>query len=416
MKILFHFLRWPLAGLLLVAVACAPPFKQVTPGADVLIHEKLELIRGKRVGIITNQTALTRDGRHIVDVLAGLPDVRITALFAPEHGIRGDRPGGEWIPSYTDSVTGITVFSLYGKTRKPTPEMLDSVDVLLFDIQDIGARFYTYISTMGLAMEAAAEKGIPFIVLDRPNPISGAIVEGPVLKPRWKSFVGMFPIPIRHGMTVGELALMINGEGWLAGGIKADLTVIAARDWNRLQWFDQTGLGWVKTSPNIPDLQSAMLYPGIALLEGVNVSEGRGTQAPFQIIGAPWFEPERIKKELPVYWTYGLRIEPTEFVPEPVPGAAPHPEYEGETCRGFRLEIHDRNVFRPVSFAIYLLCALQKLYPDRLKFTPGFDRLTGDERIREQILAGEKPEKIIAGWKRELNEFKAKRRRYLLYP
>ncbi len=402
-------------AMLLGLAGCGPGFKPVSPGLDVLIHERLDLIRGKRIGIITNQTAVTRSGVHIVDALHRLPGVTITALFAPEHGIRGERAGGEHIASYVDSVTGITVFSLYGKTRKPTPEMLDSVDVLLFDIQDIGTRFYTFISTMGLAMEAAAERGIPFIVLDRPNPITGAIVEGPVLKPEFKSFVGMYPIPIRHGMTVGELALMINGEGWLPGGLHADLTVIPARGWQRLQWFDQTGLPWIKTSPNIPTLESAILYPGIGLLEGVNISEGRGTDRPFQNIGAPWLEPEKLKKDITNYWTYGLQLEPIEFTPVSIPNVAPHPEYEGRPCRGFRLIINDRNVLRPVSFAIYLLAAAHKYYADSLRFTPGFDRLAGTNTLKQQILEGTPAKEIIASWQRDLNRFKAKRKKYLLY-
>ena len=401
--------------VLTTVLGCSPGFRPVTPGLDVLVQERLDLIRGRRVGIITNQTAVTREGKHIVDVLYNLPDVHITALFGPEHGIRGERAAGEYVPSYVDSATGLPVFSLYGPTRKPTPEMLDSVDVLLFDIQDIGTRFYTYISTMGLAMEAAAERGIPFIVLDRPNPITGAIVEGPVLRPEFKSFVGMYPIPIRHGMTVGELAMMINGEGWLKDGRKVDLTVVPAKGWQRLQWFDQTGIPWVKTSPNIPTLESAILYPGMGLLEGVNISEGRGTEKPFRIIGAPWLDPEAVKKDISSYWTYGIRLEPVEFTPVGIPNVAPHPEYEGELCKGFHLIIDDRNVLRPVSVAVHFLVAVRKHHPDELRFTPGFDRLAGTAELKQQILDGVPAKIIIAGWERELNEFKARRKKYLLY-
>ncbi len=255
---------------------CNQQIKPVLPGLDVLVQENLYLIRGKNIGIVTNHTAISHNGVHIVDVLNAQTGVNVKALYAPEHGIRGDREGGDHIESYIDSLSGITVFSLYGKTRKPNNIMLDSIDVLLFDIQDIGTRFYTYISTMGLAMEAAAQKDIPFIVLDRPNPITGEIVEGPVLKHQFKSFIGMYPIPIRHGMTAGELALLINAEGWLEDGIKADLTVIPAKNWQRLLWFDQTKLPWIKTSPNMPNIKAATLYPGMGSLDGLNIAEARG--------------------------------------------------------------------------------------------------------------------------------------------
>lgn len=399
----------------LVSVRCSKEHQPVFSGLDVLIGERQDIIRGKRIGIVTNQTAITKDKQHIVDALVTLPRVNIKALFAPEHGIRGDREGGEYIESYVDSLTGIKVYSLYGKSRKPSSAMLDSIDVLLFDIQDIGARFYTYISTMGLAMEAAAEKGIPFVVLDRPNPITGVIMEGPVLQPSVKSFVGRYPIPIRHGMTVGELARMINGEGWLKNEVHADLTVVPVKNWHRLQWFDQTGLPWVKTSPNMPNLESATLYPGIGLLEGINISEGRGTDEPFVKIGAPWLEPEKIAQELSGIWIYGVKLQPIRFFPVSMPNATLHPEYENEQCRGFRINIYDRNVFRAVSFAVYLICAVEKLYPDQILFTRGFDRLAGNVELKRQILDGMPAKKIIAGWENEIENFKQLREKYLLY-
>ena len=399
---------------IIVISGCENSSQPVMPGLDVLVKERLDLLMGKRVGLITNHTALSANGDHILDVLTKIPNVEITALYAPEHGIRGDREGGEFIDSYTDSLTGILVYSLYGKARKPTSAMLDSVDVLLFDIQDIGARFYTYISTMGLAMEAAAEHGIPFVVLGRPNPITGTIVEGPILKPQLKSFVGQYPIPIRHGLTVGELARMINGEGWMDTRKKANLTVIPAKNWKRLQWFDQTGLPWIKTSPNMPNLESATLYPGMCLLEGLNISEGRGTYEPFVIVGAPWFDSKRIIDEIPNSWLYGLKIEPVEFRPISIPEASLHPKYEGDLCQGLRLNVYDRNVFRSVSFAIYLFHAVQKLYPNQIQFRRGFDRLAGDETIRQKIEDGIDPKEIIASWEGELRMFKETRKKYLL--
>lgn len=403
-----------LVGVLLL-FGCGPDYGPVTTGLDVLVNERIDLLAGKRVGIITNHTAISSSGEHIVDLLSAFPEVNITALFAPEHGIRGDRSGGEFIDTYVDSLTGITVFSLYQRNRKPTRAMLDSVDILVFDIQDIGARFYTYVSTMALSMEAAAENGIPFVVLDRPNPITGTIIEGPVLKKGLESFVGMFPIPIRHGLTVAELALMINGEEWLKDGIKADLTVIKAENWRRLQWFDQTGLPWVKTSPNMPTLDAATVYPGICLLEGVNLSEGRGTDTPFTLIGAPWMDVDTIIEELDGLKSYGLQFQKHDFTPVSMPDAAPNPEYQDELCRGFYLKVGQRNAFRPVSFAIHLLSALNKYQPNKLRFTRGFERLVGDPEIKDLILNGESSNRIIASWARELSEFKKLRRRYLLY-
>ncbi|GBD94607.1 hypothetical protein BMS3Abin05_02218 [bacterium BMS3Abin05] len=396
-------------------LSCTANYKPVVPGLNVLLGERLNLIYGKRVGIITNQTAITRNGTSIVDTLTAIPGVKVTALFGPEHGIRGDRSAGAYVESYVDSVTGITVYSLYGKTRKPTPAMLDSVDVLLFDIQDIGARFYTYISTMGLAMEAAAEKGIPFIVLDRPNPITGDIVEGPILEPELKSFVGMYPIPIRHGLTIGELARMINGEGWLANGIQAELTVVPMKHWRRPMWFDQTGLKWIKTSPNMPDLTTAILYPGMCLTEATNVSEGRGTEAPFRQMGAPWINGDSLKTVLSGFHSLGVLFSATEFTPEPIPGMAPHPKYENELCSGLSFKLVNRNIFRSVSFGVELLSALHKLYPDKLTFKKGFDRLAGTPKLREQILRNVPPKEIVNHWTKSLTEFKRKREKYLLY-
>lgn len=401
--------------ILFFITSCNKPIKPVLPGLDILVSEKIELIRGKRIGLVTNHTALSSSGEHIVDVLNNTPGVILKALFAPEHGIRGDREGGDFIESYIDSLTGVTVFSLYGKNRKPSSKMLDSLDLLLFDIQDIGTRFYTYISTMGLAMEAAAQKGIPFIVLDRPNPITGVIVEGPVLKPQFKSFVGMYQIPIRHGMTVAELAQMINSEGWLENGIKADLKVIPIKNWQRLFWFSQTGLPWIKTSPNMPNEKAATLYPGMGLLEGLNISEGRGTLEPFIVIGAPWFEPEKVKEELPGLWVNGVEIQSIQYTPVSMPGVVLHPEYEEELCFGFRMQLHDPNIFRPVSFFIQLICGVQKLYPEQIKFKRGFDRLVGNDDVRQKILAGESAKNIIAGWIVEIRQFKQIRKKYLLY-
>ena len=394
---------------------CSENRPPVIPGLDVLLTEHLDLIRGKRVGIVTNYTAVTRHGTSIVDTLSSIPGVHVTALFGPEHGIRGNRSAGAYVESYVDSLTGIRVYSLYGKTRKPTPAMLDSVDVLLFDIQDIGARFYTYISTMGLAMQAAAENHLPFIVLDRPNPITGDIVEGPILNPELKSFVGMYPIPIRHGLTIGELAQMINGEGWLENGVRADLTVVRMKNWRRPMWFDQTGLKWIKTSPNMPDLETAILYPGMCLIEGTNVSEGRGTRKPFKVIGAPWIKGDSLKQVIDSFHPLGLMVKAVEFAPQSISEMAPHPKYEGEVCSGLEMKLANRDIFRSVSFGVTLLSAIHQLYPDKLAFKKSFDLLSGTEILRKQIQNGIPPKEIISGWSKSLSDFKIMREKYLLY-
>ncbi|MDW7681663.1 MAG: DUF1343 domain-containing protein, partial [bacterium] len=271
---------------------------KVSLGIDILLDEHLDLIQGKRVGIITNQTGVNSDGKHIIDLVFEAPEVELTALYGPEHGLRGDVEGGLTISHLVDPKTGVPIYSIYGKTKKPTPEMLQNVDVLIFDIQDVGARFYTYISTMSLCMEAAAENQISFIVLDRPNPITGTIVEGPVLAPEYQSFVGIHPIALRHGMTVGELALMFNEQSWLANGIQVELQIVKMKNWRRDSWYGELGLEWIKPSPNMPSATTALLYPGMGLLESCNVSEGRGTAAPFIQIGAPWLDHVRLKQLL----------------------------------------------------------------------------------------------------------------------
>jgi len=386
----------------------------VKTGLDVLLEKRLDLLRGKRIGIITNPTGITREGRFIVDLLYGAEGVEVKALFGPEHGFRGE--ANTRVPHGVDEKTGLPLYSLYGETNKPTPEMLQGLDALVFDIQDIGARFYTYTSTMSLAMEAAAEQGIEFIVLDRPNPITGAIVEGPLLKKEFASFVGLHPIPVRHGMTVGELARLINGEGWLAKGLRAKLTVVPLEHWERKLWFDETGLPWVKTSPNMTSLAAATLYPGICLLEALNVSEGRGTLHPFEYIGAPWVEPVKLRAKLNSYHLSAVAYEPITFTPEDIQGMTLNPEYEGQPCRGLKLTVTDRNAFRAVTLGIHLVAALQELYPKELAWSAkGFDRLMGTDAVRLALLRGEKPEKIVASWQEELKAFMKLREKYLLY-
>lgn len=388
---------------------------QVKSGLDVLVAEGFRSLHGKRVGLVINHTAVDRQGRSIVSLFAECPHVKIAALFGPEHGVSGRREAGEQLTSATDSLTGAPVFSLYGKTNKPTPDMLKGVDVLVFDMQDVGVRFYTYISTMFYTMEAAAEAHIAFMVLDRPNPVAGVLVEGPVLKMEFASFVGIKPIPVRHGMTFGELARLFNGERWLADKQTVDLTVVAMRGWRREMFFTETGLPWINPSPNITSPHCALLYPGMCLLEATNVSEGRGTTRPFEWVGAPWMDAEQIMAQLG-YDPEILKISAIEFTPVNIPNVATNPKFQGRCCHGLSLQVLQPDRFLSYRFGLQLLTSLRKLYPDSLRFQEkGMNRLTGDDAV----LAGLQKEKpvaaILRSSEKELLTFKRLREKYLLY-
>jgi len=374
------------------------------------------MIENKRVGLICNHTSVLRDGRHLADALNEFPSTKLVALFGPEHGIRGDAPDGKSVQHGLDSKTRIPIYSLYGATNKPTPEMLKGIDLLLFDIQDIGARFYTYVSTLSLSMEAAAEQGIPFAVLDRPNPIRGDRVEGPIREDSLKSFVGLHPIPIVHGMTVGELAKMFNEEGWLKDGVKANLSVVPMEGWKREFWYDETGLPWIKPSPNMATMRTAIVYPGACLIEGTNVSEGRGTEHPFEYLGAPWIAGEKLAETLNSFGLPGITFQPIEFRPVDIQRVTIDPKYEDELCRGIYLNVIDRNAFQPVRTALYILSSLKKLYPNDFAFRERrFDRLAGVSWIREMVDGHSSPEEIVARWKEDTERFWRLRKKYLVY-
>ncbi len=411
-KFLLYFLALP---LLVVLSNCDGMHPRVETGLDRLgaVHQAL---RGKRVGIITNHTGYNRAGRHIVDLVTALAEVEVVALFGPEHGLRGTAEAGQSIPAESDPLRDLPIYSLYGADRKPTPQMLEGLDALIFDIQDIGTRYYTYVYTMALAMEAAAEYGKEFVVLDRPNPLGGVQVEGNVLDPEYATFVGLFPIPVRHGMTVGELAGMINSEGWLRNGVHADLRVIPMQGWARGRWFDETGLRFVSPSPNMPELSTALVYPGTCLLEGTNVSEGRGTRTPFEVFGAPWVDAERLVDQLQELDLKGVRFEPAWFTPVTIPGAALHPKFEGRLCRGARILVTDRGSFEPYWTGLRVIQTLHRLYADRLQWHPRhFDRLAGTGAIREAIMAKQDLELVRQSWQDQFASFLSTRRKYLLY-
>lgn len=391
-----------------------PPLKL---GIDVLMESKLYLIKGKRVGVITNQTGVNSQGQHVIDLLFNAPDVQLAAIFAPEHGIRGDVEGGYQIDDQKDAKTGVPILSLYGATKKPTPEMLRNIDVLIFDIQDVGARFYTYISTMSLCMEAAAEQDIEFLILDRPNPITGIIVEGPVLDRAYQSFVGIHPIALRHGMTIGELALLFNDEGWLANGVRARLSVIPMENWKRDRWYEELNLRWIKPSPNMPSPTTALLYPGMGLLESCNIAEGRGTTRPFEQIGAPWLDHATVARELSAAQIQGVAIDTISFTPVDMPGMAMNPKYEGQQCKGLLFTVKSPHQFEAVRLAVHLIEIVKKLHPDRFQWNSTRAPLLmfGDASVVAAIDQGKDPDEIIQLWQGKLNEFRDLRAKYLLY-
>ena len=389
--------------------------QKVKVGLDVFLLNHLSMLEGKKVGIITNQTGVTSSGEHIVDILSSIEDLSIGALYAPEHGIRGDLPDATKMASYVDSRTELQVWSLYGDNLKPTQEMLDDVDVLIYDIQDVGARFYTFISTMGLAMEAASELGKPFIVLDRPNPINGVTIEGPIIEKQHFSFVGQYPIPVRYGMTPGELAWMIKGEGWMKGMEELDLKVIPMEGWQRTMWFDQTGLPWLKPSPNIPSILTAMIYPGLCLIEALNVSEGRGTMRPFEQIGAPWIDSHKLAETMNFCRLPGIYFKPISFTPVTLPHAAQWNKYRDQDVNGLNLIITDRERVRPLQAIVHLFVALKKHYPAELALRKNLERLIGISSFRRSIDEFRSPEEILAEWEPDIQAFDKARQKYLLY-
>lgn len=409
-KLVFMFL------LLFFITGYSAPTTNVKTGADILVEKHLDMLAGKNIGIVTNHTAVLNNGTHIVDTLFTINNVNVKVLFGPEHGIRGDAPDGLKIKDGTDAKTGLPVYSLYGKIRKPTPEMLEGVDVLIFDIQDIGARFYTFISTMYYTLEAAAENNIKVLVLDRPNPINGIYVDGPIRVDSLKSFVAIAPVPVVHGMTVGELATIFNEEKMLKDGVKADLQVIKAENWQREMYFDDCNLTWINPSPNIPDLETAIIYPGTCLIEGTNISEGRGTYSPFKQIGAPFINGEELASAMNEFNLPGIEIKPVEYTPVSIEKMSTSPKYKDEKCYGISIKVTDRDKFESFRFGVYLVSTLHKLYPDNFEFRRKWlDNLSGVSWIREEILNNESPAELISKWEKEVDNFKILREKYLLY-
>ena len=388
----------------------------VRTGADVLVASNFDRVDGKTVGLVVNHTALV-DDEHLINLIHAAPNVRVGAIFGPEHGLRGTAEDGEAVSDGKDLLTGAPVYSLYGATRKPTITMLEGLDILIFDIQDVGARFYTYISTMGLSMQAAAEAGIPFIVLDRPNPLSGAYVSGFVLESDQESFVGQYAIPIAHGLTVGELAIMIQGEGLMPGLESLALEVVSMEGWDRsMQWPD-TGRPWVATSPNIPRFDNALVYPGTCFFEATSASEGRGTLTPFLQVGSIEVDGTQIAEELNKKSLPGVRFEGVEFTPSPLSSMDSAPKLNGQTIRGLGITVTDRKSYQPVEVGIHILHAYYHASPNADQFLTRPEwlaRLSGTSRLLE-MLSSMSPEAIIASWESDTARFTQRSEHYYLY-
>ena len=376
--------------------------EQTQTGIDVLEQQNFAPLRGKRVGLITNQTGVDSQGRRTIDVLAHADGVKLVALFSPEHGIAGQLDTAN-VANATDAATGLKIFSLYGDTRHPTDLMLQGLDALVFDIQGAGVRFYTFITTMGYCMEAAAQHKISFFVLDRPDPLGGEKIQGPMLDPSRISFVGYFRLPVIYGMTFGELAKMFNAEN----NLSLDLHVIAMKNWRRGQTFDQTGLTWIPPSPNLRTLNEVFLYPGVEILQPAGVSVGRGTDAPFEQLGAPWVHADVLLNSLNAKQVPGVRFTAASFTPS-------DGLYKGEACAGVRIEITDGTAFDSIRTGLEIADSLHRLNPERFEVTKLMDLLASQTTV-DGLIAYQPAAGIIASWADDLAQFSALRAKYLLY-
>ena len=404
--------------LLLLTVSCTPQLskpeeipqvEKVKLGIDVLIGEQLDLVRGKRIGLITNPTGVNCDLVPTVDILNDNSEIDLVALFGPEHGVRGAVTGGDEIENFVDAKTGIPVYSLYGKTRKPNEEMLKDLDVLIYDIQDIGSRAYTYIYTMAQAMQAAAEYNIPFIVLDRPNPLGGELVEGPILDPQFSSFIGMYPIPFVYGLTVGELAQLFNTEF----DIHCKLTVVPMQGWQRRMTFDDTGLEWVITSPHIPHGKTALFCAATGIIGELHtIDTGIGYTLPFELIGEDWIDGNALANELNSRGLPGVFFRPLYYKPYYFTRA-------GAELQGVQIHITDIRKFQPQRTQIHILEAIHKLHPEQPIFETtrigSFQKAMGTDKVQPAILNDVDAETIIRSWDGELREFEKMRQKYLIY-
>ena len=385
----------------------------VHPGIDILLAKQVELIAGKRIGLIASPSSVDQALTSSIERLLHHPGVSLACLFGPEHGVRGSAQAGDHVSTYVDAKTELPVYSLYGETKKPTRAMVEGLDALIYDLQDGGVRFYTYLSTLIYTLEAGAEYNLPVIILDRPNPISGHTAEGPMLNRAYSSFVGMAPVPIRHAMTAGELALMCNE----VLGIGGDVTVVKAEGWRRTLWSDQTGLSFVPPSPNLPTLSSMTLYPGTCLVEGTSLSEGRGTTRPFEYIGAPWLDGDWLAYAMNGLNLSGARFRPVYFVPT-------FSKYQGQVCSGLQIHVIDRVNFRAVETVLHLFALVKAKYPEefawRAPWSDGgqyrpIDLLSGSSQIRTHLDAGSPVSELVECWQEDLKAYDSLCAPFLLY-
>jgi uncharacterized protein YbbC (DUF1343 family) len=395
-----------------VTLCCQP----VETGLDVLVRDNFRILKRKKVGLITNPTGVDRNLRSTVDILYNAPGVTLTALYGPEHGVRGEFTAGEIIGSAKDPATGLPVFSLYGETRKPSKEMLRGIDILVYDIQDIGSRSYTYISTLGLAIEAAAENNIPFVVLDRPNPLGGIRMEGPLVEPGFVSFVSQYSVPYIHGLTVGELAGYLNEEGLLRNGIKCRLEVIKMKGWKREMIFEETGLPWVPSSPHMPHAQTALFYPATGILgELYTVSIGVGYTLPFQLFAAEWINADSLAAGLNSLSLPGVKFRPVHFKPY-------YSVSQGKMIHGVQIHLTDPEIAPLTLLQFYFLQEAHKLWPDKDAFSlcdPSrlemFDKVCGTDKVRTEFLKTWQVRSILDLWNKDIPAFRKKAERYFLY-
>lgn len=405
------------ATLLLVILTASPSSGQtVETGLEVLVRNNFDVLQGKRVGLITNPTGVDRNLRSTVDILFSAPGVNLVALYGPEHGVRGDFTAGEHVDFEKDPVTGLPVYSLYGKTRKPTPDMLKDIDILVYDIQDIGSRSYTFISTLGLVMEAAAENGIPLVVLDRPNPLGGIRMEGAVTRPGFVSFVSQFAIPYIHGLTVGELAKFLNGERMLANGVVCGLQVVKMSGWSRKMYFEETGLPWVLSSPQVPHGDTPLFYPATGIageLYAVNI--GVGYTIPFQTFAAPWINADSLVRSLNGLKLPGVIFRPIHYKPY-------FSTHEGKMVHGVQIHLTDPKVAPLTLLQFYIMQEAHRLWPDKNLFTlceqsrlSMFDKVCGTDEVRKAFTKSFLVSDIMALWTNDIPAFSAKASKYFLY-
>ncbi len=388
--------------------------EDVKTGLDVLLEKHLDVLYGKNIALVTNHSGIDKNGKSNITHLIANDSIKLVKIGSPEHGFTGDIPAGENVDDKTNYQDLPQIISLYGTIKKPTREMLSNIDIIIYDIQDVGARFYTYISTLGLIMEAAGEAYIPIIILDRPNPL-GNKLDGPVLNTEFKSFIGMYPIPIEYGMTVGELAQMIIGEKMIEH--LPELTVFQMENYSRKLYYDETNLKWTKPSPNIPDLETALIYPGLCLLEATNVSEGRGTYSPFKQIGAPWIVSDSLINLLIDQNLSGVGFSPIQFIPKSIPTMSKYPKYENQICDGVAIHITNRDAFKSILTGVSVLWAINILYPESLSIKEdSMGRLWGSGNLYKQLKNGKTPIEIVNSFQAELNNFKDVRNKYLIYP